>query len=186
MRKYLTKYREIIVYIIAGVLTTIVYYITRFATHIFSDNSVFCACVAQVVSIIFAFFINKYWVFRSKYKSFKTMLIEMVKFAFGRSAMFVFDLLMAFIFIELNKDFFISLMHLESLNYDNFFFRLFGTFIGTPSLLYEFCVTTVTQIIIVIVNYLFSKFFVFKKSRKDQATEPSDELLTQQQPDTTL
>ena len=93
---------------------------------------------------------------------------------------------MAFIFIELNKDFFISLMHLESLNYDNFFFRLFGTFIGTPSLLYEFCVTTVTQIIIVIVNYLFSKFFVFKKSRKDQATEPSDELLTQQQPDTTL
>ena len=75
MRKYLTKYREIIVYIIAGVLTTIVYYITRFATHIFSDNSVFCACVAQVVSILFAFFINKYWVFRSKDKSFKTMLI---------------------------------------------------------------------------------------------------------------
>lgn len=168
MKKNLNKYREIIVYIIAGVLTTVVYYITRFATHFLSDNSVFCAGVAQVVSITFAFFINKYWVFRSKDKHFKTVLIEMIKFAFGRSAMFVFDLLMSFIFIELNKDFFISLIHLESLNYDSSLFRLFGAFIGSPSLLYEFCITTVTQIIIVIVNYLFSKFFVFKASRKEQ------------------
>lgn len=174
MRKYLIKYREIIVYIIAGVLTTVVYYITRFATHIFSDNSVFCALVAQIVSITFAFFINKYWVFQSKEKRFKAVLIEMIKFAFGRSAMFVFDLLMSFIFIELNKDFFIGLLHLESLGYDNPVCRLFSGFIGTPERLYEFCVTTVTQIIIVIVNYLFSKFFVFKKSRKEEASAPEN------------
>lgn len=166
MRKYITKYREIVVYIISGMLTTIIYYITRFVMHTFSDNSVICACVAQVVSIVFAFIINKYWVFRSRDKRIKIVLIEMIKFAFGRSAMFVFDLIMSYIFIELNKEYFIDFMNINCIDYSNPFFMIFGVFAGSPSLLYEFCVTTLTQIIIVIVNYLFSKFFVFKKPRK--------------------
>lgn len=157
------KYREVIVYIIAGVLTTIVYYITRFTSHIFWDNSVLCAAIAQVISITFAFWINKFWVFKKMNCNWRTLLSEISKFYSGRVIMLIFDLLMSFIFIEQFSSLFIQKLHLEELNYEFVLFRVLHTFIGSPKLLYEFVITTCVQVITIVVNYVVSKFLVFTK-----------------------
>lgn len=168
MRHFLHKHRELFVYFIAGVLTTIVYYMVRFTTHIFTDYSVACAATAQVVSIIFAFYINKYWVFRSKERRFKKVIVEMLKFALGRGAMFVFDLLMSFVFIELYGEEIINALQLQRLDYESAVFSIFDSFIGTSKLFYEFCIAIITSIIIVIVNYIFSKWIIFKKNNENE------------------
>ncbi|MBQ4151338.1 MAG: GtrA family protein [Clostridia bacterium] len=78
------KYRELIVYIFVGGLTTLVNWITyAILTGAFeSFNKSLANTVAWAVSVVFAFFANKFWVF--EHKSEEHILREFMAFLGAR------------------------------------------------------------------------------------------------------
>lgn len=90
MNRYLTK--EIIIYIIFGVLTTIVnigsFYIMTSILHMNEDLSNF---IAILLAILFAYITNRKWVFHTKAKGFKENFYEFLKFIAGRTVTMIIE-----------------------------------------------------------------------------------------------
>ena len=80
------KYRELIVYVFFGGLTTLVNWVTYgLLTGIFDSLNLSVAnSIAWIISVVFAFFTNKFWVF--EHKSDEHILREFVTF-FGARAL---------------------------------------------------------------------------------------------------
>lgn len=127
------KYKEIINYLIFGVLTTIVNYISYIIlTKVCNIDYLVSTVIAQVIAIIFAYITNKIFVFQSKNLSKKEFLKEMFSF-FGFRILSLF-LDMGFMYI------FVDMLHLN-----------------------DVIMKLVSNVLIVIANYIFSKLFIFKK-----------------------
>lgn len=124
--------KEVILYLIFGVLTTVVSLVTYFiCTELFLDtNSPLELQIANVISwitcVTFAFFTNRKYVFNSKANIKK----EGIKFYISRISSLVLDIALMFIFVTLLK-------------------------------LNDKTIKLVNQIIIIIFNYIVSKLFVF-------------------------
>ena len=97
-----------------------------------SVSNVLSTIIAWVLSVVFAFFTNKMWVFGSKSYRAKTMISESVSFLASRAFTGVLDVIIMWITVDLCR-FNASLWKLLS------------------------------NIIVVILNYVLSKLFVFKK-----------------------
>ena len=124
----LKKYEEIIKYVIAGVLTTIVS-ITSY--NLFRNINVsykISTILSWILAVLFAYFINKIYVFNKSEKD----KIEFLKFIISR----LLSLLIEFITMIILVDIFIINDRLSKL---------------------------IVQVIVFILNYVFSKFIVFKK-----------------------
>ncbi len=134
------KYREIIVYLIVGVLTTLVawgckflwnfifYAGTKFPTV--AQNSVL-SVVENVSGIAFAYPTNRRWVFQSKNPN---ILAEFVSFVGSRAATWILGWLLNMLLVNvLGVSVFIS--------------------------------TVVVGVLVVIGNYVFSKLLVFRKKK---------------------
>ena len=134
------KYREIIVYLIVGVLTTLVawgckflwnfifYAGTKFPTV--AQNSVL-SVVENVSGIAFAYPTNRRWVFQSKNPN---ILAEFVSFVSSRAATWILGWLLNMLLVNvLGVSVFIS--------------------------------TVVVGVLVVIGNYVFSKLLVFRKKK---------------------
>lgn len=98
MKNFYHKNYEIIVYLIFGVLTTVVYFIGRFLTVALSQNALLAVVVAQSAAIIFAFVTNKLWVFKQAEKS--SLLTQFLKFVAARLLVFFLDLFVTWLCIE--------------------------------------------------------------------------------------
>ncbi|WP_286229705.1 GtrA family protein [Neobacillus mesonae] len=130
------KNKEVINYLVFGVLTTIVNIIIFIlCTTIFNINYKISTIFAWIISVIFAFFTNKLFVFNSV--SFKPRIIfkELLTFVGFRLASLGVDIGMMFILIEL-------------LNFNEVFSKILA------------------NTIVVLVNYLASKLFIFKSEKK--------------------
>ena len=129
------KYQEIINYLIVGALTTFINLITYFiCVHTFLNAQQafelqIANIISWIISVIFAYFTNRIFVFKSKNSNY---LKEILLFFTSRFTTLLMD--MAFMYI------YVSLFHLSD---------TFGKLIS--------------QVIVIISNYLFSKIFVFKK-----------------------
>ena len=129
------KYKEIINYLIIGVLTTlislIVYYVCVF-TFLNPNNSIQLQ-VANVLSwiagVTFAYFTNRKYVFESKNKN---KLQEATKFVSSRITTLLLDMLIMWIGVSL-------------LGFNDKIIKI------------------ISQILVIISNYILSKLFVFKK-----------------------
>lgn len=171
------KYEQVIMYIIMGGCTTLVYYIVRIASRLLlgeiNKASLIATAIAQIAAITFAFITNKKFVFKSKTSSGKELAREAIAFYAGRAVTFVLDLLITFVFVETCADFFVDLFGLDKLNYDSGILgnKYASKLVGTPLLLNEFIWTMLSQVMILILNYIFSKLVVFKKgaANKEQA-----------------
>ena len=138
MLDLLKKYKEIIMYLIFGVLTTVVSVATRIILFhtILSENSPLQVQIATIISnavgIIFAYFTNRKFVFESKNKNkFK----EFVSFVTGRISTLLMDMLIMFVGVTLLK--------------------------GNSTV-----ITLISQVLVIVANYLISKLIVFKKKEK--------------------
>lgn len=81
LKNALRKYREIVTYMIFGGLTTVVNYAVYLVIfHLFCSSATASNAVAWVVSVLFAFFTNKPFVFQSHDWSLRTTGAEFVKF----------------------------------------------------------------------------------------------------------
>lgn len=133
--KLLNKYREVIMYLIFGVLTTLVSVVTRivlFNTILSASNTLevqIATIISNAVGIAFAYFTNRKYVFESTNKN---KLKEAISFVGGRMSTLLMDMLIMFIGVTILK--------------------------GNENI-----VTLISQVLVIVANYLISKLFVFKK-----------------------
>ena len=136
--------REIIQYLIFGVLTTlvnfVVYFILRYFFGVEVYRGVVINTIANILAILFAYVTNRLFVFQSKAKGFKMIFLEMCSF-FGCRA-------------------------LTTLN-DIFIYWLGYNVLGIPDII----VKCVGQVIIIILNYILSKLVVFRKRNEEKIYE---------------
>ena len=92
--------RELIVYIIAGVLTTLVNFISYYIAKLFFSSETVCNIIAWAVSVLFAYFVNSRFVFLKKPESIKTEIKLLSEFAGARVLSGAVETSMVFIFIE--------------------------------------------------------------------------------------
>lgn len=135
MKEIIKRNREIISYLIIGVLTTIVSLISYYllTITILSPNNPLELTIANIISwiisVLFAYITNRKYVFQSKDKN---ILKEASKFTLSRVTTLLIDILLMFIFV--------SILHFN-----------------------DKIIKLLVQIIIIILNYIFSKLLVFKK-----------------------
>ena len=129
MKELLLKYKEIIMYLIFGVLTTVVniavYYIMANSLQI---HYLISNIVAWFLSVLFAYVTNRKYVFESKSNE---IIKEMVSFFGARLATGVMDMAFMWIFVGLG-------------------------------LLPDFVAKVITNVFVIIANYILSKLVVFK------------------------
>ncbi len=96
------KYKELITYIFVGVLTTIVnlviYYIF---TRICNFSPYTSNIIAWIVAVLFAFFSNKFIVFKSIDKRFKTIFKEGISFTSMRILSLGLEMITLYILISI-------------------------------------------------------------------------------------
>lgn len=128
--------KEIILYLIFGVLTTVVSLLTYYLCTItfLNPNNAVEIQIANIVSwitcVTFAFFTNRKYVFNSK----ENIKKEAVKFYISRLSALLIDVIMIFVFVSVLK-------------------------------INDKIIKLVNQVIIIIFNYIASKLFVFKKGK---------------------
>ena len=136
--KLFNKYREVIMYLIFGVLTTIISIATRiilFNTVCNSDNAIqvqIATIISNAVGITFAYFTNRKYVFESTNKN---KLKEAINFVGGRISTLLMDMGIMFIGVTVLK--------------------------GNENI-----ITIISQVLVIVANYLISKLFVFRKEKK--------------------
>ncbi len=134
------KYKEIINYLIVGILTTIValavYYISVF-TFLNPENSVqlqIANILSWIAGVTFAYFTNRKFVFESKEKN---KIKEASKFVLARVITLFIDMIIMWLGV--------TILH------------------GNDKIM-----KLVSQVVITISNYIFSKIFVFTKTSKEE------------------
>ena len=132
-KKLFNKYKEIIMYGIMGVLTTIVNIIVfAICEKIIGINALVSNVIAWIVSVIFAYITNKLFVFESKSFKKEILIKEIISFTSAR----IFSLLLEEVIIYVMID----IMNINSL-----------------------IVKVFSNIVVIVVNYIFSKLVIFKK-----------------------
>ena len=140
------KYKEIITYIIFGVLTTLVNFFAFWLfTKIFGEDLYLVNnAIAWVVGVVFAYVTNKLFVFESKSWDLKLITKEITGFLGAR--------IFSFLVEEGGMFLFISVLGLGEKSLTLLDFTITGQFI----------VKILLAVIVVVLNYVFSKFFVFR------------------------
>lgn len=135
IKQLFVKYEEIIVYLIVGVINTIVSWAACFLVELFLDPDIswqnfVINTVGWVAGVIFGYFANRKYVFKSTNPE---MLKEFMGFAGGRVSTWIMDIVLMFVLV--------NLIHMD----------------------YWIAKIFISSVLVMIANYLLSKFFVFKK-----------------------
>lgn len=171
MKKLFEKYRERIVYIIVGLLTTVVSYGVRYlilytGAAIFSldlsatDNAAMVAkvsvlrtvamSVGWVAGVCFAFIPNKKWVFRNNDNDKKTVWKQFIAFVASRVGTY---------FVELGLAVLLPML-LLALGYRTFHFIL--------DVDADLLSSAISMVLVTVLNYVLSKLLVFKKKKEEK------------------
>lgn len=150
MKKLLKKYKELILYVVFGALTTLVNYVVYFGCKMLQIPYQPATVVAWIAAVAFAYITNRIWVFASKTSGVKAVLKEIVLFVGARLFSLVLELIIMFIGMDL-----LSAGERVVVWFDK----------SLP--LGEFVTKTVAQIVIIVSNYIFSKLVIFRKKREN-------------------
>lgn len=155
MKALFIKYREIISYLFWGVMTTVVSWVTYsllislFGTEteisVFGFSVSLNVALANLLSwlcaVLFAFVTNKLFVFRSRSWKFEVLWPELWKFISARIVTGVIEI--------------IAVPALVAIGLDQEIFGIAGSW-----------AKVIVSVAVVILNYVFSKLFVFKRVGK--------------------
>ncbi|WP_163655207.1 GtrA family protein [Listeria sp. PSOL-1] len=157
--------KELLLYLLFGILTTLVYFVARFVTVNLSGSSMLAVIIAQSLSIIFAFVTNKILVFRDVSIQWVVILKQFSVFVMGRMFVLLLDVFITYFAVEKFSAFFIKILKLNNIDYSVGLFS-FGTikkYFGSPFLINELIFALIVQILAIILNYIISKKVVFTK-----------------------
>lgn len=128
------KYKEIIVYLVFGGLSTIVNFVSYYIfARIIGIDEVISSGLSWLCAVIFAYVTNKIFVFNSKTATRKELIKEAVTFVSCR--------VISGIFCDVGT--FAVMVKIFKIN--------------------DIISKIITQVMVVIVNYIFSKLVIFKK-----------------------
>lgn len=132
MRKLIEKYKDVIPYLIFGVLTTLVNIVSYWVlAHPLRVGVMVSTVVAWILSVLFAYVTNRKWVFHSEVHTVPEVIREMVYFFGCRLATGLMDMLFMYIFaVRMQLD---------------------DTWVKIGS-----------NVVVVILNYLASKLLIFR------------------------
>jgi len=137
LKGYYLKYKQIINYLIFGALTTLVNFVSYILfTKIFHIDEVLSSGLAWVVAVTFAYIVNKLFVFESKTNGTKELFKEFVSFIGCR------------VFSGITCDVGTFALMVKVLHINDIISKL------------------VTQIMVIVLNYILSKVVVFRKKQK--------------------
>lgn len=143
MRKLFEKYRELILYVFFGGLTTLVdwagYWLLTDLLHVPYMTAAF---LSQVISILFAYVTNRRFVFESKVHGAGAVAVEMAKFFGARGTSLLLNMLVMYAGVDM--------LHFN-----------------------DKVIKVIASVLVIIANYIFSKLFVFRKSgAKGEGEDP--------------
>lgn len=123
---------EIISYIIFGVLTTLVDWIAYVLLKKLNVEYILATAIAFLAAVIFAFFTNKIWVFKSYSFKLNVLYREFISFLFARLATGAMNIIGMWLFVEIFN-------------------------------INDYVSKAILAILVIIINYVLSKLFIFKK-----------------------
>lgn len=132
MKELFNKYRELISYLIFGILTTLVNLFSYRFFSMMSFDLYLSVVVAWLLSVVFAFITNKLFVFESKSWKMAILGKELFLFLSARVASLGIDLVAMGMMVQG--------LHIQ-----------------------DMIAKLISNVLVVVVNYLFSKFWIFKK-----------------------
>lgn len=101
LKSILRKYRDVLLYLVFGVATTIVNYLVYFPCRAVGFSAAVSNAIAWFVSVLFAYLTNKPFVFRSMDWSMKTVFPEGCKFFGCRVGSGVLETAILFVTVDL-------------------------------------------------------------------------------------
>lgn len=132
MIKLYKKYQEIINYLIAGGLTVLVTILSyAFFTKILHIYYIVSNVLAWIIAVIFAYVVNRRFVFQSK-SSKSAKVKEIRNFFIFRLLSLLIDTILMYLLVDI--------------------FRI-----------NDLISKMIVQIVVIVLNYIFSKFFIFKE-----------------------
>ena len=158
IKELFTRYREIVMYLIFGVLTTLVgmgsyFIILRVGTALGAsdengDPTYALRLIAQVLqwvlAVLFAFYTNRRWVFDGADNAAKPIHIQLIEFSSSRVITLLLDTGVTFGFVWL----------LDAVNYTQI-----------SILSKDLIAKCVAAVLVIVGNYVLSKLWVFKKRK---------------------
>ena len=147
IRALLRKHRELISYVFWGVMTTAVNYVTYLlltkGLHVYYLTS---NIIAWTVSVLFAYFVNKLFVFQSKDWAWRVALRELWQMAASRLFTLGLETVILWFFVD-------------TLRFGDAVIQL----TAGVSIHGDAVVKLAANVVVVVVNYVLSKFIIFKK-----------------------
>lgn len=146
MKNYIKRFfnNEILSYLFFGVATTVVAVLTRMLCYALTSNELLATALGNIASILFAFATNDTIVFKQERTGW---FARFVKFALARLSTFLLDMGLTLIFVTT-------------------FPNIIGQFVHNDIKAVNTIETLFAQIVIIVLNYVFSKVFVFKNKSK--------------------
>lgn len=160
-REFYEKNKAMVLYITFGIGTTVIslgsYYLIRvifpdadsvpgWLSWIFKitaklnieSSTVLPVLISWVLANLFSFFMTRVYVFGSQARNFWRIMLELARFFASRVATLIVDMIIMFLLVDLPK--------------------LHGGF-------YEFCAKIFSNLVVLILNYILSRIFVFRKKK---------------------
>ena len=143
MRTLFEKYRELILYVFFGGLTTLVDWVSYWLmTDLLHVPYMAAAFLSQIFSILFAYVTNRRFVFESRVRGVRAVAVEMAKFFGARGVSLLLNMLVMFLGVDL--------LHVN-----------------------DKVIKVIASVLVIIANYIFSKLFVFRdKGRGEEGEDP--------------
>ena len=132
---------EILSYLFFGGATTLVSILSRLFIYHISHQEILATVLANIIGILFAFITNDTIVFKQERKNWA---IRLAKFFLARLSTLGLDVLLTYIFVTSYPD-------------------IIGQFVNDQLDQVNTIETLIAQVLIIILNYIFSKVYVFYK-----------------------
>ena len=132
---------EILSYLFFGGATTLISILSRLLIYHISHQEILATALANIIGILFAFLTNDTIVFKQERRNWSTRL---AKFFLARLFTLGLDVLLTYIFVTSYPD-------------------IIGQFVNDQLDQVNTIETLIAQVLIIILNYIFSKVYVFYK-----------------------
>ena len=132
--------KELLAYLFFGVTTTLLSILSRLGIYQLTHQELLATALAHIIGILFAFITNDTIVFKQERKNW---LLRLVKFSLARLSTFLLDMLLTYLFVTQ-------------------FPHIIGQFVNENLDKVNAIETIIAQMLIIILNYIFSKVYIFK------------------------
>ncbi len=128
---FFKKYKEPLLYIVFGIATTLVNFITYFLLSKLDFSTAISTSLAWLLAVLFAFFTNRKYVFEASKNGFLKQLFGFFSMRIATGVLDVLIMILLVDFLEFN----------------------------------DLLIKLLSNVLVIILNYIFSKFLVFKKKK---------------------